>query len=63
MTTLKKGSSLCLTSGCTLSSVSSPLAGPQMLQYHHNVEQSLEFPVVSDIWLKKTNKTYVMHIY
>lgn len=50
--TLKKGSSLCLTSACTPSSVSSPLAGPQMLQYHHNVEQSLEFPVVSDIWLK-----------
>lgn len=64
MKTQKKGCSLCLALVCTLSSVSSLLAGPQRLQYHHNVEQSPEFPEVSDIWLKiKTfNGILVTHI-
>lgn len=47
-----EGSSPYLTLGCTLSSVSSPPAGPQTPQCRHNVEQSLVFQVVSGIWLK-----------
>lgn len=59
--TCMEGPLLCITLGCTPSSVSSLPAGPQMPQCRHNVEQSLGFQVVSGIWLKRTN-TYLLVI-